>query len=1102
MKGVSADKGSLRDNVSISSSTRVIAEINQNRYNDFDQAYVDANLSAYYGPTGAAGYGDYYKNRFPVSSVVSAIRPQSAGMAWARKMPPAPTQPASRPYNFIHSVKVYNRLGTAGTAPTATASGDHLEVNPRLYYVGPGIAYQNYSKRSVPVGAAWTSFSTDIKYTTAFWTNKISIGFENTLGDPSASSGLSVSVQLEGGSTWEPIGSSLSIDSDGRLNLYRTAGAYDAAGTWTQTKPIYSNAYWDSSSSIIPTAGRIKGIRVTSATPSGPVTLIEVRPSLITDITHRVVSWDWTANIAEQDSLHPVGTVSSNTGSIVLANGDQDLSPQERSSTVCRIAELSREYCEFATTVTVSPGTTLDIPQFYAFSRAWQDSSDNNYSLDLVDIIGILQEIEAPQLVLEGASPTQAIWRALDMVGVGPVRIRKLVGEIESPYTAVYADKDQTLWDFIKTICYDAKYSVYADEEGVINIATNSYIFDPERPSAWTFYGEDSGVAPFAGIQEATIEKTDPVNTVNLTYSPVKAISSNDTPNFVGAGNVIARIITANRELWRPANDIGLGLTVLAENMTSSTSGGTAYIKVYNNAFTDGAWTQYFGYVLIDKEIIKYDSVEFQCIDMATNQLTKRKVKSKEEFDEVVSAAKGNVNFTGYFYGITRGQFGTTPAAHSNPISSWSVATPGTVTTGTNTNDTNGVVTRTMKINGSSSTGRPTAYKNFGNKNSSYFCNVLISSNSSQYSAGMVVWPQVSGNNILGGIWIGLTVGTKGGAGSGGIRIYKTKNGNYVTDSEKIIDIAIPFNKKIELRATRNYTPPKSGWVRWRIYINKTDVGYYDVQDTDLSVKTGLGLFTSGKTLAYFDYAGGSRGESLTASNADNTADLNKMISNILSDKSGVTNRRDLDLDNFDAAVRAVYYEKIHFQNGPARNVEWYPYSDLNIKRTKDTGEYNQIARSGDVAYDIFSKSPWYAEIILANTSSRPVLVSGDKSSKYPLVYGRVFERGNEQKATKENKASIARYGIKKFDNNLPWTSNRASAEKIAQQLLDVSSDGTQYIEITSFTNHLISLCDPVTIQYAVKNLDATQRFVVCEINSSWSDGLQNTFKVVKQTSA
>lgn len=45
-------------------------------------------------------------------------------------------------------------------------------------------------------------------------------------------------------------------------------------------------------------------------------------------------------------------------------------------------------------------------------------------------------------------------------------------------------------------------------------------------------------------------------------------------------------------------------------------------------------------------------------------------------------------------------------------------------------------------------------------------------------------------------------------------------------------------------------------------------------------------------------------------SNRDDIKDLNNLISNILSDKSGVTTRKDIDLDNFDAAVRAVYYEK------------------------------------------------------------------------------------------------------------------------------------------------------------------------------------------------
>jgi hypothetical protein len=1110
VKGTSADKLLLQGAVGVSPSVRIIADINQNRHNKFDQAYVDANETYYYGPviSTTAGFGgEYYKDAFPISSVVKPMRPQSSGIAWATQI--QNNSDGQRPYNVLHGFGAYNALGTAGTGNVANynSSEDYYYLNPRLYYRGPGIAYQNFTKASSRDGwFMWTPFETLVKYETSFWTNKLSIGFETTMGDPSSGSGLTISLTNDGGSTWTSIKSSgvtvlhPSVDSDGRVTLYRNSD-----GTWTTSMPAYSNSFWDSSSGTIPNATRINGVKIECATPYGPVVLIEVRPSLTTDITHRISEWSWDANIAEQDSLHPVGTVSSNRGSLTLVNDDDKLSEQNRSDSSCYISELSREFCEFSCFLTASPIATVDIPQFKAFGNIWTDSSDDVYSVEITDIIGILQEMEAPQLLLNNVTPTQAIWRALDIAGVGPVKIKKTSDEEESKFAAIWCDKDQTIWDFIKSVCADSRYAVYVDETGVINIVTNKYIFR-DNATSWTFRSTDStgGTAYYADIQEISIDKTEPINTVNLDYSIPRKSSVDVQVGKVWGNDTTALIEEIPNDLWRPEGGVLLGLGVLRENLTT---GATGYMSIYTDAFGSASWGQFSGYAMIDQEIIKYDSAEFSFKNSADGVTLIRDVKDNEDFKSITGQSIGKVSFTGKLKGLTRGQFNTTPAMHENPIQAWTPSVPGVLSLRQQPNNITGVITKSMQIYRSNAglTGRTTAFKDFGSNHSHWFANVKISDTSDPNDrGGIVIWPQTSGNNITAGLWVEIRpVKAKE------VNKYSTEMTLYVTNSSgarvakttKTFDLSSAiFNKPIEIWANKDSAYRVAGHTRWWIWVNRTKIWYFDLKDSSFPQKTKLGLFSRGKSAPLFDYAGGSsRSKNINTTETTYMQDLRDTITNILSyDK--VIKKSNISIDNFDSAVRGIYYQKVHFNKGPAREVRMIPYANESIKRGEDSGDQQRIAKDGDVAYTISKTSPWYAEVLLCNTSRRPVLLNSS-NLYFPLLFGSIVEKSNQQNVTKEDKESVNRKGVKNFDGKLSWTSSRSAAEALAKNILDVSANGTDYIEIKSFTNPLVSLCDIIEIDYPTKNLNVGDKFVVFQINCSWSEGPEYTIKAVRRQS-
>lgn len=1311
MKGTGTDATFLQNNISITPTNRVIAELNQNRYNDFDQDYVDANESIYY-PSTVSGYNkEFYKQNFPVDSVVNPVRPISTGMCPARKM--GSNAKTFRPYNVLRGIKSMNHYNSVtgasygSTGPTANATPQYFydttnnfyTPNPRLYYPGPGIKYKNYTQVSTSKlsetadSERWSKFSVDIKYKTDFWCNRITLGFETTMGDPSykygGGSGLSIAVLVSPdnvsgatGGTWQDIGINPRVDSNGRVHVYRTTtGSTNTVGTWTATQPAYGttngDTYWSVGSDVISNAVKIYGIRVTCNTPRGPVVLIEVKPCLAADITHRLMSWSWNANLAEQDSLHPIGTVSANTGSLKFFNSDDSgqnismvMSDSNRSDTECRVAEFSRQYCQLKGHVTVSPGSTSDIPQFTAFASSWDDSSVNTIEAQSYDLIGLMQEMEAPEFMIEGASVSQVLWRLFDMVGIGPVRIKKSNYELLDPTselykaedicTVAYTDKDQNLWDFVKEICADFRYSVYVDESGYITIATRNYLFDISRAAAWTFYGQDSGTGPFADIKTLNVTKSDSLNTVSFKYNAVKKISADDDVDKNLSGSQVAKITRTTRNLWRPQKEVLLGMATLFQEIDDTS---TDYLWVYGDIFANAEWDKYSGYVLVDKEIIKYDGSLFSYIDSSTSKTNYKVIKNIDEFTEVKSHALGAVSFTGKFMNLKRGQFGTTAAVHTPSISSLSstissvtgngsfvtytsdhtfrtgdivnitgispsgynavdapvVSTAGnkkakilrasgtagvmtyyaqnnfvagekinisgispsayngtglTVRTATSgkftvsgsatakfsytastsakavkngyftiSNTTTaavtsltsakaardslwkapttnlGIITRVreryvptgtirtyLRLNSSHGAAgtRYTAYKKLSTTgNTHFFCSMIPQDSKRDNSGGMVIYPQINSSNVVtGGVMIDVFQGgvTDKKIKTANLFISITLNGSGISTADrskiKFFNLHTKIGSQIELWANVQSLNSKTN--RLHLSINKGHkLGYFDFPKSYFSNKGGMAIFSTGTSSIKFDYAGASDYEKATDSTY--MTSINSLMSTILSTKTNPKKISNIEIDRFDESVREIYYNKVKFDTGPARNVSWWPYANSDIRRAVESGKDTLIAKDGDVAYAISNQSPWHAEVFLANVSSKPVLLSTDKGSAYPLIYGEVYEKGGEQNVIKDDKESIRRLGIKKFESNLSWVNNRASVEDIAQNILDISSDGIRYIQVEAFVNHLLSIGDCVNISYTNRGFDTTDTFLVTAIEQSWENGLNNTISLVKQ---
>ena len=337
MKGTSTDKTNIQTNTAVAHSTKLLIELNQNRYVDFDQDWVDNNLSLYYG---SADTLNYYKERFPISSVTKPIRPQKTGVCFARKVSTANT--SLYPEYKFHGVKSFNNVLNSSTYSYDSNSKSY-SPKPRIYYAGPAVQYQAYSQPQIQSGTRWSAFSAIIKYKQKFWSNKLVIGFDMTIS-PADYVQVFINTTSPSSTTWNQSGNWISAgtfapNSDGQVVIYRTATSGTESNNWSSTKPSSGDNYWTiNSNGYLSTPVYISGVKiVTGGNGFGPGTLIEVSPKILADISPYVTAWSWNANLSEQDSIHPVGTVSSNTGEVSIFNGNNFFLESNKSISQCSL---------------------------------------------------------------------------------------------------------------------------------------------------------------------------------------------------------------------------------------------------------------------------------------------------------------------------------------------------------------------------------------------------------------------------------------------------------------------------------------------------------------------------------------------------------------------------------------------------------------------------------------------------------------------------------------------------------------------------------------------------------------------------------------------
>lgn len=553
-----------------------------------------------------------FKKLFPLDSIVKPFRPVGAGIKYAIS-------------------------GDVDSGWRNPRSVDYIP-NFRIYYPGPDTFYKYY------VSAKGSGLDVTINYPKTILTNKIVARFE-----------LSHSVP----GTWTIFGNGSQLATGSSIVPFTSGGSKNYnAGTVTI---YYNGTSWSTTEPSVPAAPvSLTSLKITtSGVANKYVGLIELSPRWYVDVTDSLVSF----NIQKESStstegLLPVGNISANSISLNLVSYESD----RKIITLNKANAFNASKIYLYKQVQVLPyiklynasGSKLDsdgsydlIPQGIFFIDSWNTEEFGDISVNALDSAKILQETIAPGIVCEGYSVTGIIRRLLDSVGF--TNYRMYIKDSDSSIFAPrywWTDNSKTVWDCLQELCIDAQITATMGYDNVLNFYSREYIFDTARSANWSFRYDPSG--------------SNLSNIISL--SKVDVPSANQFKIF-WRSVATSNYIESSQDIWK-SDPYYLGAFSLDQNLPTS-SGAGSYMalspSVLNEQELGISAYEFSGYVIIDSEIIEYDAIQFQYIDLSGN-LVKVDIKSRTDLLKYLGQGQnGTDNYkpSGFYRIKTRGAFST-----------------------------------------------------------------------------------------------------------------------------------------------------------------------------------------------------------------------------------------------------------------------------------------------------------------------------------------------------------------------------------------------------------------------------------------------------------
>lgn len=1087
MKTVNAAvSNAIRKDYAVNARPRLVAEWNMNRH---------------YSPT-AKNIPDedtdgFDIEVFPIESIVEPIRP-SKGILKAR------TDEA-----------LVTDLDRSGTS--------------RYYSISDNDVYKYWTSpaKTNGSGAFTTTVRPHIIYDEDVMVNKLVIKIENFWATPSAFTIKTSSVAAPAyPGDWTTRATNPTINNKGEITLYWNGTA------WSSTKPSLINPPMTTIRGVMIDvtamgAGRDLNGNVTTyhkAIRSGNnwvetdynttgansfFNLIEISARREVDITEYLISVSDEFDTSEVSNLYPIGTLTSNGGSITLSNiytdnGVSKVGYFNNDNTPLKgLIQPNVEFdLEYIYTIA---GNEYPVQQFHLYGEDFTGQLSEEVTVSLVDASKHLEAITPPAAMYEDMTVPQLFQRVLDISGFVDWVLDEDDRVVKHIIPVFWIDGEKNTWEILNDLATATQTAIYFDSFGKLQIKTRETAFDKLKSPTWTLRGNNSGdeLADIISIED---NGEIGANKLTVTYHGTRWDNYNNGTPYM-------------QKVWEPE-----GTTVLRSTQLSRTlNNDDAYFWMPP---ADARIWPYEGLVQIEGEIIKYAGKRFIYYTGA-NGATQNTVvvKSQDEHKKYNSKTLPVHRHKNYFDGAffipvidgsrdnARGYWNSEKRIHKTDISNYNVrrlfysggvalATPltgglqhfpGQSLVRLNSHPTatgnDATVAQIGEVGG-------TGYRYYGTK-----FKFVKESGLTDQRAGIII----NSRNGDDGYYIELqaNIDTKDRARRNELTIFTQKGGSFGTKMLSAgTEVAVVPDKYYELDVILSNSG--SNHVITVMLDGKTMlVANVASAGTDFQANSGrLGMFVRGKTKADFEYLyavartekdpsddasffnvkeGGFTGEQFIREWVWGWKTRKKRKKKKWTKERYRWNQ--YFFDEFGPIIHEVREFNVTFDPNPVKHSRLYMSNDWDAICT----EYNS--------------SPFGARFVLTNVARNNAVVNGEDNLTFGgtravpqilTVIGRVLVIEEAETVVVKDEQSIKERGAVEAELDSQWIQSKTMANDIANWMKSHWSQGLDSLNVTIFGNPLIEIGDIVSIDYSERHLSAdTHKYFVVGASTTFSQGIE-----------
>jgi hypothetical protein len=556
--------------------------------------------------TAPASQGGYtykpFEKLFPITSIIDPRRPKLAGVQ----------------YMILGDPSVSSTLNS-GIGSTSNY-GSSKEFAKRLYFSSTKTAYKYW----VTPKASGTSLSNCILTVTypankTAAANKITIKFETSHSKPT---GWTLKL-LNLVSAESTIYTGTTCPEDGVVNLYYNGSS------WTTLEPSTLAAGVDLSGLKL----QINSIDISG----GYLGVIEISAKYMMDVSQQLEYININQNSSDSvNGIVPVGDVTANALTVDLNAYDKSYEHYDKTNA------FNKNKLNLYKNITIKPYTVIEAEKINLgtyYLDSYTVDEFGSISVTALDGARELQYIKPPDTVTKDMSSVAIIRRMLDSVGFTNYKFN-LATDDTSTITPFYwyTDPNKTVWQHIQDLCKDTQMIAVFDQSDVLQFYPRDYIFAKNKAVQASFRYDATSDGKLPNISSISIENVPSVKAVKVLYSP--QLSS-------------AYLVNADPLYTSPVVTLGaaaLTKTLLATAPVEGSVGSDDYaplgVVYLEPVIIDGAAKQlysYGGYLVIEKEIVEYDAIQYTYQEVASPYSVKYKwMTSESDVQKYQGLAKPN----------------------------------------------------------------------------------------------------------------------------------------------------------------------------------------------------------------------------------------------------------------------------------------------------------------------------------------------------------------------------------------------------------------------------------------------------------------------------